>query len=356
MGYFDDLNNPDWGESTAAAKVVQSSSTPTPYRAQANYNAQVRARQRNPIDDIVPVWQRKPAAQEAPAEEPAEAPVEKPKRAKVISRRTPINWGNKFNDFVGGLSQEQQTWLKDNGLNDATKLQDYLTNMGFGVGKFGSDGKFGKDSRAAWDKFAASGIMGKNRDQEIYEEKQKEIEPVVDAEDPFGYRTDNHYGDGAALKNMGFSNYAGLQKFAAGNDQFAKDLRQRFGQDVSKWDQAAVEGALGVSGRYRGSRGGDFGDMARSMQQWAAQQNAAYDTKEQASRTDSSGTVYSNSKLAQLFDKAGKSVEANKFKLQTPAMNFNLKQGNVGIATLGNIQTLDPSTMSPREKFAMGIE
>jgi len=136
---------------------------------------------------------------------------------------------------------------------------------------------------------------------------------------------------------MGFSNYAGLQKFAAGNDQFAKDLRQRFGQDVSKWDQAAVEGALGVSGRYRGSRGGDFGDMARSMQQWAAQQNAAYDTKEQASRTDSSGTVYSNSKLAQLFDKAGKSIEANKFKLQTPAMNFNLKQGNVGIATLGNI-------------------
>jgi hypothetical protein len=22
MGYFDDLNNPDWGESTAAAKIV----------------------------------------------------------------------------------------------------------------------------------------------------------------------------------------------------------------------------------------------------------------------------------------------------------------------------------------------
>jgi hypothetical protein len=111
---------------------------------------------------------------------------------------------------------------------------------------------------------------------------------------------------------MGFSNYTGLQKFATGNDQFAKDLRQRFGQDVSKWDQAAVEGALGVSGRYRGSRGGDFGDMARSMQQWAAQQNAAYDTREQASRTDSQGNVYSNSKLAQLFDKAGKSLQAAK--------------------------------------------
>lgn len=209
--------------------------------------------------------------------------------------------------------------------------------MGFGVGKFGSDGKFGKDSRAAWDKFAASGIMGKNRDQEILAEKQQ---PVIDAPDPFGYRTDNHYGNGAVLKNMGFNNYAGLQKFAAGNDQFAKDLRQRFGQDVSKWDQATVEGALGVSGRYRGSRGGDFGDMARSMQQWAAQQNAAYDTREQASRTDSSGNVYSNSKLAQLFDKAGKSVEANKFKLQTPTMNFNLKQGNVGANLLGNQPSL----------------
>jgi hypothetical protein len=138
---------------------------------------------------------------------------------------------------------------------------------------------------------------------------------------------------------MGFSNYAGLQKFAVGDDQFAKDLRQRFGQDVSKWDQAAVEGALGVSGRYRGSRGGDFGDMARSMQQWAAQQNAAYDTREQASRTDSQGNVYSNSKLAQLFDKAGKSLQAakeNQFAMKTPAFNFSLKQGNVGANLLGN--------------------
>jgi hypothetical protein len=33
------------------------------------------------------------------------------------------------------------------------------------------DNKFGKNSKAAWNKFVASGIMGKNRDQEIYEEK-----------------------------------------------------------------------------------------------------------------------------------------------------------------------------------------
>jgi hypothetical protein len=43
--------------------------------------------------------------------------------------------------------------------------------MGFGIGKFGSDGKFGKDSKAAWNNFVASGIMGKNRDQEILAKK-----------------------------------------------------------------------------------------------------------------------------------------------------------------------------------------
>jgi len=86
-------------------------------------------------------------------------------------KRTSINWGKEFTDFMGGLTEEQRGWLKANGLQDATKLQDYLTNMGFGVGKFGSDGKFGNDSKTAWNNFVASGIMGKNRDQEILAEK-----------------------------------------------------------------------------------------------------------------------------------------------------------------------------------------
>jgi hypothetical protein len=75
---------------------------------------------------------------------------------------------------MGGLSQEQQDWLKQNGLDNAQALQTYLDANNYYEGGSNSrniDNKFGKNSKAAWDKFVASGIMGKNRDQEIYEEK-----------------------------------------------------------------------------------------------------------------------------------------------------------------------------------------
>ena len=47
-------------------------------------------------------------------------------------------------------------------------------------------------------------------------------------------------------------------------NQFSKDLTKLLG-DVNTWNQADIEQNLGVSGNYRGSRTGDFGDMARSM-------------------------------------------------------------------------------------------
>jgi len=180
-------------------------------------------------------------------------------------------------------------------------MQTYLANHGQDLGKWGADGKWAGASQAAWDNFVAT-TMKNNPLQTPVRDPQPTVEPVVDAADPFGYKTSNHYGDGFALKNMGFSNYAGLQKFAMGDDQFAKDLRERFGQDVSQWDQAAVEGALNVSGRYRGGRSGDFGDMARSMQDWAAKKNAAYDQKELASRTGASGTTYSSPEMMKKFE------------------------------------------------------
>ena len=266
---------------------------------------------------------------------------------KVDTKRPPKDWGKEFTNFMGGLSTEQQEWLKNNGLQDATKLQEYLNTMKFDVGKFGADGKFGKDSKAAWNRFVASGIMGKNNDQEILKRQleQKKSEPVVDASDPFGYSTTNHYGDGMALKELGFNNYSGLKNYviANQNNQFAKDLKQRFGNDVNAWNQTDVENALGVSGTYRGGYAGDFGDMARSMARWAGETNAAYDQREIASRTDSSGIVHNTTKLAQLFNKADASLKAtndNKYKLNIPNWDFTLKQGNIGAITLGDQPSL----------------
>ena len=68
-------------------------------------------------------------------------------------------------------------------------------------------------------------------------------EPILDQPDPFGYSTTNHYGDGMALKELGFNNYSGLKNYviANQNNQFAKDLKQRFGNDVNAWNQTDVE-------------------------------------------------------------------------------------------------------------------
>jgi hypothetical protein len=81
--------------------------------------------------------------------------------------------------------------------------------------------------------------------------------------------------------------------------------------------------------------------MARSMQQWAAQQNAAYDTKEQASRTGKSGTVYSSPEIMRKFesiklrpDSAPSNNSTTKFDFSN--MKFNSGFGKVGANTLGD--------------------
>lgn len=266
--------------------------------------------------------------------------------APVGPKKTPINWGNKFNDFVGGLSEEQQSWLKDNGLNDATKLQDYLTNMGFGVGKFGSDGKFGKDSRAAWDKFAASGIMGKNRDQEIYEEKQKEIEPVIDAEDPFGYKTSNTYEGNdfmSKVKGMGIKSNADLINFMHNSEkegwkgdawqtQFRSDVDKALGGDYS---DANIRKVFGTQGKWgRGFMGrGDFGDFQNALQKNAGAWNGAYDNNKQGVARMEAGRQQYAAKQAQQYA-AKFTPQLSKPTVEDPSKKFML--GNTGIGTLGD--------------------
>lgn len=138
---------------------------------------------------------------------------------KFKQNRISKYWGKEFANFMKGLTSEQQEWLKNNGLQDAIKLQEYLNNMKFNVGEFGVDGKFGKDSKAAWNRFVASGVMGKNKDQEILQrklEEQKKIKPVVDNPDPFGYKTSNTYEDDNfvnKLKRMGIRSNADLINF-----------------------------------------------------------------------------------------------------------------------------------------------
>ena len=347
MGYFDDLNNPDWGESTAAAKAVQS--TPAPYRAQANYNAQVRAGQRNPAEDIVPVWQRKPAAEQTTpvAEQRTGGRTGGQVRGRVKPK---VDYAAKFSGM--NFTDDEKRVMTEAGFDptNARSVQDFIlskasgANLGARAGAGKSDGYWGDKSIAAFQALRNQGIFKPKVDA------QEPIKPVsetpVDAPD-FGYATNQDYSNGRQFKNLGFNNYQGLLRYAQGSqDQFAQDLRQRFGDRIT--DQAYVESQLGISGKYRGGSAGDFGDMARSMQAWKTNVNqqfdnnrAAYAKKQLDARTGSNGTVYSSPEMMKKFESVKVSPEV-KFgmnqgtKFDFSNMKFNSGLGTTGANTLGD--------------------
>jgi hypothetical protein len=121
-------------------------------------------------------------------------------------------------------------------------------------------------------------------------------------------------------------------------------LRQRFGDRLS--DQAYVEEQLGVSGKYRGGRAGDFGDIARSMQAWKSTTNQAFDDKRAAyskklldARTGASGTVYSSPEIMRKFESIKVQPEIKwgltpKTKFDFSNLKYNIDFG--GVNTLGD--------------------
>ena len=273
---------------------------------------------------------------------------------KVAPKRPPKDWGKEFTSFMGGLSSEQQEWLKQNGLQDATRLQEYLNNMKFNVGKFGADGKFGKDSKAAWDRFVASGIMGKNNDQEILKrqlEEQKKPEPILDQADPFGYKTSNTYeGDDFAskLKRMGIRSNADLINFMykSGKEgwqgdewttQFRNDVDRLLGGDQSDTNIRKVfKTKNGWGNGFMGR--GDFGDFQNVLQTNAGVWNGMYDAKQNEARMDAARQQYAT-KLSQQFV-----PQLSKPTVEDPSKKFMV--GNIGATTLGNLPSTKPINLS----------
>lgn len=240
-------------------------------------------------------------------------------------------WDKQYQDFKSKMTDDQKAWLAQRGIDysSAEQLQGYLSRIGKNIGKFGVDNKWGSDSQTAWDDFVNT-TMKNNPLQTPVEE------PILDQPDPFGYNTTNHYGDGMALKELGFNNYSGLKNYviANQNNQFAKDLKQRFGNDVNAWNQTDVENALGVSGTYHGGYAGDFGDMARSMAKWAGETNAAYDTKKEASV------------VKPTFNTQEMLNNVKSLKFTAPEWKFSLNQGNIGASTLGNLPSTKPQPIN----------
>ena len=330
--------------------------------AQGRYNAAVRRGERDPELDATPVWQRTAAPAEAPIETPAETPAAAPagntrtggrvrstvRRPKFVSRLGDLN-----------LTAEEKAFLEGQGVNvnDATSMQNFIlknaanADLGARKGAGIADGYFGDKSLKAFQALRNQGIFTPKIDAQ--ETPAPVVEQPVDAPD-FGYATNQDYSNGSQFKGLGFNNYQGLLLYAQNSqDQFAKDLRQRFGNRLT--DQNYVESQLGISGKYRGGSAGDFGDMARSMQAWKTGVNNEFDKKRAdyaqarlAERTGSDGTVYSSPEMMKKFDGINISpgIKFGRNKLDFSNMQFNVNFGNMGANTLGNIGTLGNTGLS----------
>lgn len=271
-------------------------------------------------------------------------------RKNVIKRKiTPKGqeyWNSKYQTFLDSMTDDQKAWLKQQGIDYSTaqRMQGYLSGMGENIGNTGMDNKWGPDSQKAWENFVNTTM--KNTPLQTPTKK----EPLVDSPDPFGYKTSNTYeADDFVnkVKALGIKSNADLMHFMyeSGKEgwkgdewttQFRNDVDRLLGGDYSddnikKVFKTKNSWGIGFTGR------GDFGDFQNALQTNAGLWNGAHDQKELASRTDSDGNVYSNSNVAKLFDKqsiSSKIADIKKYKF--PDLNFNLKQGNIGISTLGN--------------------
>jgi len=136
---------------------------------------------------------------------------------------------------------------------------------------------------------------------------------VIDAPDPFGYKTSNTYeGDDFAskMKGMGIRSNADLINFMhnsgkegwkgdAWQTQFRSDVDRALGGDYS---DANIRKVFGTQGKWgRGFLGrGDFGDFQNALQNNAGVWNGMYDRKQEEARMEA-GRQQLAAKMAQQY-------------------------------------------------------
>lgn len=261
-------------------------------------------------------------------------------RKNVIKRKiTPKGqeyWNSQYQTFLDSMTDDQETWLKQRGIDysSAKAMQKYLQSMGKNIGKFGADNKWGNNSQTAWNDFVNT-TMKNNPLQTPTEE------PLVDASDPFGYKTSNTYEDAdfvSKLKEMGIRSNADLMHFMyesqkpnwKGDEwstQFRNDVDRLLGGDYSddnikKVFKTKNSWGIGFTGR------GDFGDFQNALQTNAGLWNGAYDKKESEARMDTARQQYAT-KLAQQF-----TPQLPKPTIEYPLNKFTI--GKIQTNTLGN--------------------
>lgn len=251
---------------------------------------------------------------------------------KVVPKRQDY-WNSQYQNFLSQMTDDQKKWLKLRGIDytSAEKMQTYLNNLGQDLGKGGIDNKWGNASQTAWNNFVATTM--KNNPLQTPVEDQ----PVIDAPDPFGYKTSNTYEDNDfanKLKGIGIKSNADLMHFMyesgkegwKGNTwqtQFRNDVDKALGGDYSDDNIRRVfKTKNGWSTGFMGR--GDFGDFQNVLQTNAGVWNGMYEQKQNNARMDAARQQYAN-KLAQQYTP----------QLPKPSLNKPII-GNIGINTIGN--------------------
>ena len=272
------------------------------------------------------VVQNVPQQTQTPKQATEQTPKQPPKRrvssrinrpSKSDAKITPKGqeyWDNQYQDFKNRMTDDQKAWLAQRGIdyNSAEEMQGYLSRIGKNVGKFGIDNKWGKDSQAAWNDLVNT-TMKNNPLQTPIKEEQVVNTPVVDAPDPFGYKTSNTYEDDdfvSKLKTMGIRSNADLSHFmhTSGKVGWSGDTWQKqFRSDVDKalggdYSDDNIRRVFNTQGNWsNGFIGrGDYGDFQNVLQTNAGVWNGMYDAKQNEARMDTARQQYAT-KLAQQF-------------------------------------------------------
>lgn len=273
-------------------------------------------------------------------------------------------WDNNFQTMRSGLSSQQQMYLDSLGIDmSSAKTIQAGINKYLGNNNLVVDNKWGNKSQGALDallRYMPKDYQNDDMKQGLANEVNLTNNAVIDAPDPFGYKTSNTYEDdnfANKLKGMGIRSNADLINFMyksgkegwkgdAWQTQFRSDVDRALGGDYS---DANIRKVFGTQGNWkRGFLGkGDFGDFQNALQTNAGVWNGIYNAKEQASRTDTNGIVYSSPAMMKKFKNIELQPNQNNQGLTSNTkFDFsNMKFNNIftGAQTIGNIPTTIPT-------------
>ena len=239
----------------------------------------------------------------------------------------------------------------------AEEVQKLLNSNDIGGNRVVVDNKWGNQSKAALQNYYNRWL----EEQKPVEQKptiQLPKAPVAPTLQRQAISDYSNYAQNLKQALGGNSNFSGLsnlvwKEYADDDNSFAanfsRDMRTRFkdyGTQQSWLDnQAAIEKALNIFGRYRGTNNGDYGDIANSMANWAGGYNYNIDKQNQTLTNDYNKKLdYYNA----IIDKYKRAVGGYKMGGLLPSRNIieRFKQGRKIIFAQGG--TYFPVTVGGR--------